>query len=542
MKSLLSRGIFLGAVGMLTVAVGALAQSVSDPESFKARAPFAHLVVSSRAIAFGLVKEIETKSIKIRNSGNLNADITVTPPSQPSPFSVTSTQGPFALEPGQVAEVTVQFAPTAAGRVTGAMAIQCGNCNTSADDLIGIRLSGNARTALASPTSIVPTATPTGSGTVPTPTPTPGGATSNALPFSVNGGAFQEADAAFASINVCVTGTSNCTTVNNMLIDTGSTGIRIFGSQLQGLGIAPNSGNGGAVGECAFFGSGSTWGAVSTVDLQMAGEPTVTVPIQVLDDINAFAPAPHDCTEGSELMSSPSETGFNGLLGVGQDTTDEPNIFTEYFTCSGNSCGVNENPSASDVVSNPVAQLPVDNNGVVVSLPAIAAGGAGTVSGTLYFGIGTQSDNQPGAVKVFQAEADSNNQNFLNINTTFEGQTAGSFFDTGSNGLFFNSNSITQCSSEELDGFYCPASTASESATNLSVGTSTTGSVSFSVADAQKLFNTNDNAFDDLGGTFDGGTTFDGFDWGLPFFFGRQVYFGISNASSPLGTGPYTAY
>jgi hypothetical protein len=93
-----------------------------------------------------------------------------------------------------------------------------------------------------------------------------------------------------------------------------------------------------------------------------------------------------------------------------------------------------------------------------------------------------------------------------------------------------------------LEGFYCPASTLSESATNLSVGTSTTGSVSFSVANAQKLFNTNDNAFNDIGGTLDDETTYDGFDWGLPFFFGRQVYFGISNASSPLGTGPYTAY
>ena len=94
MKSLSSRGVLIGAVGMLTVAVGALAQSVSDPESFKARAPFAHLVVSSRAIAFGLVKEIETKSIKIRNSGNTDADVTVTPPAQPDRIARSATNGP----------------------------------------------------------------------------------------------------------------------------------------------------------------------------------------------------------------------------------------------------------------------------------------------------------------------------------------------------------------------------------------------------------------------------------------------------------------
>lgn len=58
-------------------------------------------------------------------------------------------------------------------------------------------------------------------------------------------------------------------------------------------------------------------GRLSTVDVQMAGEPTITIPIQVMDDINAFAPAPRDCTQGSQLESSPSEVGFNGLLGVG---------------------------------------------------------------------------------------------------------------------------------------------------------------------------------------------------------------------------------
>jgi hypothetical protein len=32
------------------------------------------------------------------------------------------------------------------------------------------------------------------------------------------------------------------------------------------------------------------------------------------------------------------------------------------------------------------------------------------------------------------------------------------------------------------------------------------------------------------------------FDFGLPFFFGRNVYVAIDGRSTPGGTGPYTAY
>ena len=66
--------------------------------------------------------------------------------------------------------------------------------------------------------------------------------------------------------------------------------------------------------------------------------------------------------------------------------------------------------------------------------------------------------------------------------------------------------------------------------------------VTFSISNAETLLNSNDAAFDNLGATNDGSSKFDGFDWGLPFFFGRTVYLGIDGSSSPLGTGPYTAY
>jgi hypothetical protein len=34
----------------------------------------------------------------------------------------------------------------------------------------------------------------------------------------------------------------------------------------------------------------------------------------------------------------------------------------------------------------------------------------------------------------------------------------------------------------------------------------------------------------------------EGFDWGLPFFYGRRVFLGIEGEASPAGTGPYYAF
>jgi hypothetical protein len=33
-----------------------------------------------------------------------------------------------------------------------------------------------------------------------------------------------------------------------------------------------------------------------------------------------------------------------------------------------------------------------------------------------------------------------------------------------------------------------------------------------------------------------------GFGWGLPFFYGRRVFLGIENETSPAGTGPFYAF
>jgi hypothetical protein len=209
-------------------------------------------------------------------------------------------------------------------------------------------------------------------------------------------------------------------------------------------------------------------------------------------------------------------------------------MYLPYYTCPpGGTC----QPTAvtlSQQLQNPVWMFSTDNNGVIIELPAIDAAGVPSATGSLVFGIGTQSNNSmSGATVLF---LDSNG----NFTTTFNNQSySRSFIDSGSNGLYFpNATNIATCSSN-MD-FYCPSSMLSLSATN----TGTNGrmsTVSFSVANAETLLSANNGsnaAFDNLAGT----NPPPSFDWGLPFFFGRRVFTAIEGQSTPGGTGPYFAY
>jgi Protein of unknown function (DUF3443) len=61
--------------------------------------------------------------------------------------------------------------------------------------------------------------------------------------------------------------------------------------------------------------------------------------------------------------------------------------------------------------------------------------------------------------------------------------------------------------------------------------------VTFTIANADALFSTSNAAFNDLGAT-----DFGAFDWGVPFFFGRNVFVAIDGQQTPSGLGPYWAY
>ena len=154
------------------------------------------------------------------------------------------------------------------------------------------------------------------------------------------------------------------------------------------------------------------------------------------------------------------------------------------------------------------------------------------VSGSLIFGVATQSNNQLASGTVLTTDANGY------FTTVLAGQTmSNSFVDTGSNGLFFDSGSIPVCVSSP--GFYCPASLTSLSATLIGAN-QVHASISFSIDNATAMFgNSSLVVLPALSGPMGDSTSFD---WGLPFFYGRRVAIGIEGQSSTRGTGPYYAF
>jgi hypothetical protein len=351
------------------------------------------------------------------------------------------------------------------------------------------------------------------------------------------------ANGAFASVSICPPGSANCATISGLLVDTGSTGVRVLSSVLPSGFVLPqqNDSGGNPIVECLQFGDGFTWGPVKTADLVLSGEKASSAFIQIIGDPN-FSVVPAGCTNAA---LGPSENtvaalGANGILGVGnflQDcgpactTTGASNPGT-YYTCPASGCVVTAQALAQQV-QNPVAMFASDNNGVIIQLPPVSAGGAVTTTGSLVFGIGTQSNNALNGATVLMLN------NLGNFTTVFKGASTPGFLDTGSNGTFFLNTATTGlplCTSNT--SFYCPASTQNLTATNQGTnGTSTT--INFTVVNADNLLTSSNPNFllPGLAAPNPGN-----FDWGLPFFFGRNVFVAIEGKGTPGGTGPYTAY
>jgi hypothetical protein len=337
---------------------------------------------------------------------------------------------------------------------------------------------------------------------------------------------------AFAAVTVCVPGTSTCQAIDGVLVDTGSSGLRILSSVLTVALPQQKASDSNPVFECFPFVSGYTWGPVQTADVEIAGEKASSTPIEA---IGTSTTVPQGCLDfGIPSSDTLGSLGANGILGVGLFAQDcGPGCPTSiYYECPSTGC-VGISASLAQQVPNPVSLFATDNNGVIIELPSVS-GGQPSVNGSLVFGIGTQSNNGLGAAVVYTADPDSGN-----FTTTYSGTAySESFIDSGSNGFFFldsGTTGIPECGDEP--GFYCPSSTANISATNQGTN-GASGTVNFSVANADALFaNESDFAYGDLGGEFSGA-----FDWGLPFFFGRNVFVAIQGQSTPGGTAPYWAY
>src|SRR5499427_9674226 len=114
----------------------------------------------------------------------------------------------------------------------------------------------------------------------------------NVQPVVVNSGpAGNYANGIFTSVTVCVPSTSNCQTIDSILVDTGSYGLRLLSSAGGGALTLALPTQSGPIGACAPFVDGYIWGPVATADIQISGETASAVPVQLIDPTFAAVPA-----------------------------------------------------------------------------------------------------------------------------------------------------------------------------------------------------------------------------------------------------------
>ncbi|MFM0597838.1 DUF3443 family protein [Paraburkholderia dilworthii] len=366
---------------------------------------------------------------------------------------------------------------------------------------------------------------------------------SNAIPVLVSSAVSGTRNFPMVDVTVCTPGTdatANCATIPRVVLDTGSSGLRIFASALPTSTLStlpkqtlPPTGN--TLAECAVFASGYAWGTVRQVDVLLSGEVAQNVPIQVMGDATLAATAPADC-QMNIAYSAALILGANGILGVSVNPRDcgtacaNGNVAGFYYSCGAAGC-TPTSLAVSQQVGNPVQFFPADNNGVLVELPPVAAGGALSASGTLIFGI----DTQPNNMLAGQSATILPTNGYGEFNATYLGVTfpSSASFDTGSPSMYLQNTAVPVNSA----GFYAPTNTLAQSVTLSGLNSAST-TINFNIANASDLLASANYAFNDIAYSIP-----NLFDLGMPFFFGRHVYFGLANSvSQGGGAGPYVAF
>ncbi len=366
------------------------------------------------------------------------------------------------------------------------------------------------------------------------------GTVNNVVPMIVNAGPPSTGDfnAPFISVTICTPGTSNCATIDYVSVDTGSTGLRLVASALPSGFTLPQAkaSNGSPLAECYTFSDGFTWGSIRSADVKIGGEVAVNTPIHIIGD-PAFTSIPSACSATGQEEDTVNALGGNGLIGIsqifpdcGSDCTGSNPAPANYYSCGGSACTVAAVDPA-DQVTNPIAAFASDNNGAVLQFPSVPATGEATLTGSLTFGIGTQSDNGLGSATVMTVDS------VGNLTTIYKARSFSmSYIDSGTTELDFTDSTIRQCTGAN-SGYFCPSSTLSLSAQNKGLNGVTT-TVDFSVANANTLLNGSNTAFDNIAGTGTSST----FAWGFPIFIGRRVFIALQGKSTPGGSGPFVAY
>ncbi len=350
------------------------------------------------------------------------------------------------------------------------------------------------------------------------------------------------ANTPYVTVTVC-NGTNSCVNIPDVLVDTGSAGLRLFASPtLNSLNLpAVTTGTGGELAACAQFASGYTWGSMRSALVQIGGLSTgAAIPIEIIGDASIPPTAPQACQNQGPDFSAQLSSVVNGIVGIsnfqydcGYACTLSPSLYTArgtpspgvYYDCNGGTCTETSASYAQQAI-NPIAAFPAGyNNGSILTLPAASLPwGSQSATGVLIFGINTANNNQlPAGSQIFALDR------YGNLPIAVNGSNGTGFIDSGSNG-YYTALSLPACT--RSSGFYCP-SPAANVALQLSSG-SASSSTSITIANADAMFQTGNAALPALGGT---AAITGQVDLGLPFFYGRTIGTGIQQVQIPSDYG-----
>lgn len=388
----------------------------------------------------------------------------------------------------------------------------------------------------------------------------------NALPVTLGTDLNNGVNRPMVSVKVCLPGsTSQCTTISNIILDSGSTGLRIMKSAVTlslphvsvPAQVSQNLPGGSLLAECYPFVTSNAWGTVHAADLYLGGEPALaSASLHLMDStfgngppLNAGTGVGSGCaTNGFDLltMSNLRANGILGVLPMQYDNKPAGNLApaNEYWACvPGGNCTLLEgtvpglaprvSKGALQLVANPVFSLPADNNGLIFQFPAVPDTGAVSAEGTLLLGIGTAGNNQvPSGMTLLAFDP------FARVTVSYNQQIMGAPgavpIDTGNPVTDFSASALAEplCTLSGIQTLLCPFTTKSFPVGLGSIQSLSTNRLSSSllvgnaqsllVSSGNRLFNNlvNDSSFPALG---------------LPFFLGKTVYMAFPSATYPYG-------
>ncbi len=339
------------------------------------------------------------------------------------------------------------------------------------------------------------------------------------------------------SVTVCAPATNRCATIDDVMVDTGSTGLRLEAFAVpEFLRLPAFEGRDHApLAECVRFVGSDAWGALRRADIRMGGLTAADLPVQVIDD--AAFPPPSSCGRSGGPATS------NGTLGIGAQLTDcsgacqQSESHPHAYGCRAGTCTPLANPvEIAERLPNPVARLGDGRlNGVVFDLPAPPRGSADAVAGTLTFGVGTTANNQLGAARILKLDP------FGRFTTIYEGRRfPGSYIDSGTETYILPDDRLPRCA---RPGWALCVSPPRPLRATLVGQDGTDIPTPFWVGDYNAIRDRRFGASADIAVAARPGS--DAFVWGAPFFLGRRVFLvmtGRTVPGSPGVSGPFYAY